>query len=214
MVERTDLLSDPGQAGLSGVVLAGGQSRRMGTDKAALPFGEGTLLQRVVRSVAACCHPVLVVTSACSRHPALDVPVVVDRWPGLGPLAGIEAGLRACPTVFVAVVACDLPFVKPRLLCGLAEFARGVDAAVPLTDRPHPLCAVYRRDAAGVAEEVLRAGGRSVRELLGRLRVRYVTEDLLRRWDPELASLVNVNTPEEYGRALACLGRDTPAPPG
>ncbi|GBD28665.1 Molybdenum cofactor guanylyltransferase [bacterium HR31] len=112
------------------------------------------------------------------------------------------------------MVACDLPFVKPRLLCGLAEFARGADAAVPLTDRPHPLCAVYRRDAAGVAEEVLRAGGRSVRELLGRLHVRYVTEDLLRAWDPELASFVNVNTPEEYGQALARLGRDTPAPPG
>jgi len=202
------------RADLSGVVLAGGQSRRMGTDKAALPFGDATLLERVLRAVGACCRQVVVVTSGSRPYPGLAVPVVVDRWPGRGPLAGIEAGLRACPTPYAAVVACDLPFLRPRLLCGLAEAARGVQAAVPVTDRPHPLCAVYRRDAAGVADEVLQAGGGSVRDLLGRLRVRYVPEDVLRRWDPELASLVNVNTPEEYAQALARLGREGPGPSG
>lgn len=199
---------------LAGLVLAGGRSQRMGRDKAALPFGDGTLLNRVVERVKTCCHPVFVVTSAAHRYPALTVPVVVDRWPGLGPLAGVEAGLRACPAPYAAVVACDLPFLEPELLLGLRGQAEGADAAVPLTDRAHPLCAVYRREAAGVAERLLRAGGGSLQHLLVQLRVRYVPEELLRRWDPELKSLVNVNTPEDYARALACLEADATGSPG
>ncbi len=208
-------LDDVGVAtGLAGLVLAGGRSQRMGRDKAALPFGDRTLLDRVVERVKTCCHPVFVVTSAADRYPALTVPVVVDRWPGSGPLAGLEAGLRACPTAYAAVVACDLPFLEPRLLLGLREQAEGADAAVPLTDRAHPLCAVYGREAARVAERLLRAGGGSLRDLLVHLRVRYVPEEVLRRWDPGLKSLVNVNTPEDYARALACLETDVTGSPG
>lgn len=188
---------------LGGVVLAGGRSRRMGTDKALLPFADTTLLGHVVRRLRTCCDPVYVVASALQRGCGPDVPVVADRWPGLGPLAGIEAGLRACPTPCAAVVACDLPFVQPALLTGLADLLEGVDAAVPVTDRPHPLCAVYRRDAAQVAEAILRAGGGSVRQLLARIRVRYVPEEVLRGWDPDLLSFVNVNTPADYLAALA-----------
>ncbi|MER3456179.1 MAG: molybdenum cofactor guanylyltransferase, partial [candidate division GAL15 bacterium] len=80
------------------------------------------------------------------------------------------------------------------------------DAAVPATDRLHPLCAVYRREVADEAERILQAGGGSLQDLLARLRIRYVPEAVLRRWDPDLASLVNVNTPEEYAQAVARLG--------
>ncbi|MCS7235980.1 MAG: molybdenum cofactor guanylyltransferase [Armatimonadota bacterium] len=190
---------------LGGVVLAGGRSRRMGTDKALLPFAGTTLLGHVVRRIRTCCNPVYVVASDPRRDFGLRVPVVADRWPGHGPVAGIEAGLRACPTPCAAVVACDLPFVQPALLAGLADLMEGVDAAVPLTDRPHPLCAVYRRDAAYAAEAVLEAGGGSVRHLLARIRVRYVPEEVLRPWDPDLLSFVNVNTPADYAAALARL---------
>lgn len=202
---------------LAGVVLAGGKSRRMGADKATLPFGEATLLERVVHRVKACCHPVFVVLSRPGSYPHLGLSVLVDRWPGLGPLAGLDVGLRACPEEYAAVVACDLPFVKPRFLRGLARQAKGADAAVPVTDRPHPLCAVYRRRVADVAELLLRAGGGSLRDLLARVQVHYVPEEVLRRWDPHLESLVNVNTPEDYAQALARLqaegGTQNSAPP-
>ncbi len=177
----------------------------MGTDKAALRLGNVSLLEWVVERVQACCDPVFVVASRPDAYPDLRVPVLVDRWPGLGPLAGLDAGLRACPGEYAVVVACDLPFVRPELLCGLAQEAQGIDAAVPVTDRPHPLCAVYHRRAADAAELLLRAGGGSLRDLLDRLQVRYVPEAVLRRWDPHLDSLVNVNTPQDYARALARL---------
>ncbi len=193
---------------IAGVVLAGGESRRMGTDKASLPFGDRTLLQRVVQRLGACCDPVFVVTGDPHRYAVLGARAVVDRWPGLGPLAGLEAGLRAAPTAYAAVVACDLPFLRPDLLRGLAREAEGWDAAVPATDRPHPLCAVYHRRAAELAELLLGSGGGSLRDLLARLHVRYVPEDVLRGWDPDLASLFNVNTPEDYARALALLAAE------
>jgi len=180
----------------------------MGTDKASLPFGDSTLLQRVVQRLRACCDPVLVVTRPPHRYAVSGARVAVDRWPGLGPLAGLEAGLRAAPTVYAAVVACDLPFLRPELVRGLAREAQGWDAAVPTTDRPHPLCAVYHRRAAEGAELLLRSGGGSLRDLLARLRVRYVPEEVLRGWDPDLASFLNVNTPEDYARALALLAAE------
>lgn len=190
---------------LAGVVLAGGKSQRMGTDKAVLRFGEATLLERVVERVRACCDPVFVVASRPGCYSHLGLTALVDRWAGLGPLAGLDAGLRACPGGYAAVVACDLPFVRPKFLQGLARQAQGADAVVPVTDRPHPLCAVYHRRVADVAEVLLRAGGGSLRDLLARLQVRYVPEEALRRWDPDLDSLLNVNTPEDYAQALARL---------
>ncbi len=188
---------------LAGVVLAGGRSRRMGTDKASLWLGGTTLLARVLQRVQLCCHPVLVVASPEAPRGDLGAPVVVDRWPGMGPLAGLEAGLRACPVPYAAVVACDLPFLQPALLRGLAQCAQGFQAAVPYLARPHPLCAVYHRDAAGVAEELLRSGGGPLQRLLDRLRVHYVPEETLRVWDPGLVSLFNVNTPADYAEALS-----------
>lgn len=186
---------------MAGVVLAGGRSRRMGTDKARLPFGGTTLLQHVVGRVAAACNPVYVVAADPEVYPEVEVPVLADRVPGRGPLEGLAVGLRHAPTGCAAVVACDLPFLRPELLRGLASRLAGADAVVPYVDRPQPLCAVYRREvfplAAALAEEAS-----SLRELLRRLRVRFLGPDTLRAWDPELASFRNLNTPEDYARAL------------
>jgi molybdopterin-guanine dinucleotide biosynthesis protein A len=191
----------------AGVVLAGGRSRRIGTDKARLPFGDTTLLRHVVRRVAAACAPVCVVASSSDAYPKLGVPVVTDRVPGRGPLEGLAVGLRHVPTPCAAVVACDLPFVNPALLRGLVTRLGTADAAVPYTDRPQPLCAVYRREvfhlAATLAEE-----GASLQELLRRLRVRFLGPEALRAWDPDLASFWNVNTPEDYARAVEALARE------
>ncbi|MDR5696281.1 MAG: molybdenum cofactor guanylyltransferase [Armatimonadota bacterium] len=190
----------------TGVVLAGGKSRRMGCDKATLPLGDRSLLAHVVGRLRAVCAPVLVVASRPDAYPDCGVPVIADRWPVGGPLAGLHAGLAAARTDYAVVVACDLPFITPSVLRGLVERAGGFEAAVPRVDGvAQPLCAVYHRGVEPVAEALLRRGVRSVRALLRRLRVHYVGEDELRAWDPDLRSFLNVNTPANYERALAML---------
>ena len=186
------------RGGCSLVILAGGLSRRMGRDKAGLPAGDGTLIQHLARRLA----PVVVetiVAGGSGRHSLPGVTTVDDRYPGLGPLAGIHAGLLVAQSPLVWVVGCDLPDVDAglaALLCGLAD---DVDAVVPRIDsEPQGVCAVYDRALAPRIEGLLAAGERRVKMLLAASNVRYVTPAELRAVDPELLSFRNINTPAEY----------------
>lgn len=191
---------------VTGIVLAGGRSRRMGRDKAALPFGDLPLLAWVVQRVATVCHPIIVVARDPDAYRDSGATVVADRWPGEGPLVGLHAGLAATETEYAAAIACDLPFVEPALLSALINLSPGWSAVVPeALGNIHPLCAVYHRSVGRAAEDLLRRGGGSLRQLLAEpgLRVRLIHEENLREWDPPLRSFMNINTPEDYERAVA-----------
>lgn len=193
---------------VTGIVLAGGRSQRMGRDKAALPFGNLPLVAWIVARVGAVCHPVMVVAKDATAYRECGVTVVADRWPGEGPLVGLYTGLSAIATEYAVAVACDLPFVEPAVLTGLIGLSSGWSAVVPeALGNVHPLCAVYHRSVAQQAEDLLRRGGGSLRRLLSQptLRVRMVSEGELRAWDPTCHSFTNLNTPEEYEKALAAM---------
>ena len=186
------------RGGCSLVILAGGLSRRMGRDKAALPAGDGTLIEHIARRLA----PVVeetIVAGASGRHHLPGTTMVDDRYPGLGPLAGIHAGLLVARSPLVWVVGCDLPDVNPGLAALMCGLAGGVDAVVPRLDsEPQGVCAVYDRGLAPRIERLLAAGERRLKMLLAASKVRYVTPDELRPVDPELRSFRNINTPAEY----------------
>jgi molybdopterin-guanine dinucleotide biosynthesis protein A len=186
------------RGGCSLVILAGGLSRRMGRDKTALPAGDGTLIEHLARRLG----PVVdetIVAGGSGRGTPVGVRVVEDRYPGLGPLAGIHAGLRAARFPRVWVVGCDLPDVDPALASLLHGLADGVDAVVPRIDaEPQGVCALYDRALAPRIEGLLNAGERRIKMLLAASNVRYVTPDELRVVDPELRSFRNINTPADY----------------
>ncbi len=186
------------RAGCSLVILAGGLSRRMGRDKAALPAGEGTLIEHLARRLA----PVVdetIIAGRSAGHTLAGVTAVDDRYPGLGPLAGIHAGLLAARFPLVWVVGCDLPDVDPGLAALLCGLAGDVDAVVPRIDsEPQGVCAVYDRALAPRIDRLLAAGERRVKMLLAASKVRYVTPEELRAVDPELRSFRNINTPADY----------------
>jgi molybdenum cofactor guanylyltransferase len=186
------------RGGCSLVILAGGLSRRMGRDKAALPAGEGTLIEHLARRLA----PVVdetIIAGGSAGHTLAGVTAVDDRYPGLGPLAGIHAGLLAARFPLVWVVGCDLPDVDPGLAALLCGLAGDVDAVVPRIDsEPQGVCAVYDRALAPRIDRLLAAGERRVKMLLAASNVRYVTPEELRAVDPELRSFRNINTPADY----------------
>jgi len=197
------------RGGCSLVILAGGLSRRMGRDKAGLPAGDGTLIQHLARRL----DPVVdetIVAGGSGRYDLPGVTTVDDRYPGLGPLAGIHAGLLVAQFPLVWVVGCDLPDVDPGLAALLCGLAGDVDAVVPRIDsEPQGVCAVYDRALAPRIEGLLAAGERRVKMLLGASNVRYVTPGELRAVDPELRSFRNINTPAEY---RAWLTTQAPSP--
>lgn len=199
---------------VTGIILAGGRSRRMGQDKARLRFGDLPLLAWMVNRVGLVCSPVIVVARDAEAYLDCGAAVIADTWAGEGPLVGLHAGLTAAQTDYVAAVACDLPFVEPALLAALIDCSPEWSAVVPeALGNVHPLCAVYHRSVGQNAEAILRSGGGSLRRLLAdpALRVRALHEDELRAWDPSLRSFMNLNTPADYQAAVAMLrSRDNP----
>jgi len=186
------------RGGCSLVILAGGLSRRMGRDKAALPAGDGTLIEHIARRLAPVVEETIVAGGSVTPN-LPDVRLVADRADGLGPLGGMHAGLTAARYPHVWVVACDLPDVQPAVVTRLGEMSAGYDAVVPrIGGEPQGVCALYQRSLASRIDGLLNAGERSIRSLLAASNVRYVTAEELRTVDPELRSFRNINTPADY----------------
>jgi molybdenum cofactor guanylyltransferase len=186
------------RSGCSLVILAGGLSRRMGRDKATLPAGDGTLIEHLVRRLAPMVDETIIAGGSPQPNPS-GVFRVDDTYPGLGPLAGMHAGLTAARHPHVWVVGCDLPDVEPDMVTLLRGLAGDYEAVVPRIERePEGVCALYARTLASRIEPLLEAGERSIKALLAASNVRYVTVDELRAVDPELRSFRNVNSPADY----------------
>ncbi|MFN7682498.1 MAG: molybdenum cofactor guanylyltransferase [Planctomyces sp.] len=200
------------------ILLCGGRSTRMGRDKSRLPFGDDTLLLRVLRRVAeglqkVCDAPQIVVVSAADQVveqlPA-GVRTVVDTEPCEGPLRGLEAGLSAlsgtADTIFVT--SCDAPFLEPavvELLLRRLQGRRGLLVSENATGRLHPLCAVYTTGLLADVRQLLASGERRMRALAQLADVAQLEASELRTVDASLCSLQNINEPEDYQAALEKL---------
>lgn len=184
---------------VTGIVLCGGRSTRMGADKGSLPFGDETLLQRAVRVVGEVADEVIVVgRSDQGLAGGLPARVILDPVEDLGPLAGLAAGLSASTTELNLVVACDMPLVRSSVLRRLIALCEDADLCVAVVDgRASPLCGVYRSSVAVMAQELLDGGERRVMALLDRVQTKRVEAAMFRDLDPDLESFVSCNTPEE-----------------
>jgi len=181
-----------------GFVIAGGRSSRMGEDKAFLEFGHVTLLERALAAVRAVSESVAIVGEPAKFEKyGVTVP---DIFPGCGPLAGIHAALLHSTADSNLMLAVDMPFVSRELLAFLFEVAENGDAVVTVPrvrNRTQPLCAVYRRDFAGVAEQALRAGKYKVDAAFSRSTVRVIEENELAAAGFAEKCFFNVNTPQD-----------------
>jgi molybdopterin-guanine dinucleotide biosynthesis protein A len=185
------------------IVLCGGSSTRMGRDKALLPFGQETLVARVVRIARSVTGEV--VTVASPAQPLPDVGRVVrDPVEHAGPLAGLVTGFGAVDSDRVLLLACDLPLLVPALLRRILDRVGEAAACVPVIDgMPMPTCAVYASRVAPIAVRRLAEGHRSLRGLLDEIDVRWLSGGELHDVDPELISFLDCDTPEAYAEALA-----------
>jgi len=191
-------------------VLCGGKSTRMGTSKAMLPFGPETMLQRVVRLLSSVVAPIVAVAAADQALPDLPADVIVtrDEREGRGPLEGLRAGLKALPEHLEAayVTSCDVPLLVPAFVEQMLELAHGHDVAVMEIDGfAHPLSAVYRRATLPHVERLLAENRLRPAFLFEAVRTRRVSPAEITS-DPDLATLRNLNTREDYELALAAAG--------
>jgi molybdopterin-guanine dinucleotide biosynthesis protein A len=203
------------QEPLTGVVLAGGQSLRLGQDKARLRlWGEDgpTLLEATLSRLRAVCDEVLVVSDRPRPWPALPARIVFDRYPGGGALGGLYTGLLEASFPFILAVACDMPFLSVPLLAHMAGLPRLYDVLIPRLNfspagpsRLEPLHAIYGRPCLEPMRDLLEQGERRIIRFFPRVRVRYLEPEDWARFDPAGLSFRNINTPQDLQEALALL---------
>ena len=192
---------------VSAAILAGGRARRFGgADKASLPVGRARIIDRQLAAVSALTDDVRIVANEAARYADLGVRVIPDAVADAGPLGGIYSALNDARHDWTIVLACDLPFVTVALLERLAaELARAsdVDAIAPRSARGlEPLCALYHRRCAGVAQSLIARGDLAASGLLDAIRLRVLERDALAPYDAG-ALFENVNTPHDHERARA-----------
>jgi molybdenum cofactor guanylyltransferase len=184
-------------SGAAGVVLCGGAGTRLGRDKALLRIGDTTMVERAAHRLREVCDPVFI--AAGRRRLEVDgCETLADAAQGYGPLGGLVAALRATPHEHLAAVAVDMPWIDTRLIRLLLDAIGDHDACVPLTrGGPEPLHSVYALSAIDTCEAALTGTDRSLRGVLGGLRVRYVAEDEWRASGVDPGFAHNVNTPAD-----------------
>lgn len=185
-----------------GVILAGGQSSRMGTNKALLDFGGQPLIQRLADRFQQWFEQVVVVTNSPELYGFLGLPMAGDRIPGLGPLGGLEAGLTASRHASAFFCACDMPFVNEAFVRYLVGLAPACDVVVPqIGGEYEPMHAVYSRNCLPGISANLDARKLRLLSIYESSRVRVVTEDEIRQFGDPARLFFNCNTPDDLVKA-------------
>jgi molybdenum cofactor guanylyltransferase len=186
------------------IILSGGQSSRMGSNKALLKFHEKTNIERIRDSLMHVFDDIILVTNDPETYQFLNIRTVPDIYPGSGPLAGVHAGLEASDYEENFVVACDMPFVSAELSSSLVKALKHHDAVVPVMDgRQHPLFAAYQKRVSREARGCIEKGQLRMKHLLEQLNVRYLEEEDLQLYGEGGLERIffNMNRPEEYEAA-------------
>lgn len=189
---------------VTGFVVAGGRSRRMGRDKALLPWGGRTLLDDSIRRLREVSDDVRILSGPEPRYAERGVPVITDRGAASGALVGVLSGLLALERPLGLFLAVDLPHVPSLLLRHLVSLAEGVDVVVPLSPGgPEPLCALYSRECLGPVRAAVLRGELKMTSFWSEVRVRQLGALELRGFGDPARLFLNLNAPADYERALS-----------
>ena len=190
---------------MTSIILAGGKSLRLGRSKLLETIEGKSLIQWVVDRLAILSTEIIIATAHGEAIPcssAVRIKTVADIYPGKGPLGGIHSGLIASSSPRAIVVGCDTPFLSVSLLEYMAQISSTFDIVVPrIKDKLEPLCAVYSKNCVAPIQELLEQDERQIRRLFSMVKVKYVEEDEINRFDPEHLSFFNINSQDDLERA-------------
>ena len=190
---------------ITGIILVGGKSRRMGQDKAFLKVGGIPIFERVLAVFRESFERILLVGDREERFSGYGLPVLPDIYPGSS-LGGLYTGLYHAETEYVLVSSCDLPFPSAGVIHYLCSLRDGFDAVVPANAHGYePMFAVYSKRCLGPIKALLESGDCCAYAYYPRINARYVSPGELAHLDPEGKAFLNINTPEEFAK----LGEET-----
>ena len=190
---------------MTAIILAGGKSSRLGRSKALQVIEGKSLIQWVIDRLATLSTEIIIATAHGATIPCsstVRIKMVADTYPGKGPLVGIYSGLIASSSSRAIVVGCDTPFLSVGLLEYMTQISSTFDVVVPrIKNELEPLCAVYSKNCSSPIQSLLEQDELRIRKLFSMVKVKYVEEDKINKFDPEHLSFFNVNSQADLDRA-------------
>ncbi|MDD3677943.1 MAG: molybdenum cofactor guanylyltransferase [Dehalococcoidales bacterium] len=197
-------MSDP----VSAILLAGGKSSRLGTDKAKVKLdGESVMIQAIAEKLSGLSEDIVVSTNG-RRYEDITIPVrwAIDVRPGAGSLMGLYSGLLAAKHDYAIAVACDMPFINIELLKYMISLPRDYDALLPkIGEQTEQLHSIYSKNCLPKMEKYLNSGHLKITSFMDEIDVKYVDEDIINKYDPRHLSFFNVNTAQQLNEAQDIL---------
>ncbi len=199
-------------------IISGGKSSRMGTDKGLLEIGGKTMIEQIVAQTAGLGGDQIVITNTPERYAFLNLPMFADVLPDKGALGGLYTAIHSASQPYALTLACDMPFVNQPLLKHMLSLAPDFDAVIPRLASPlssgasptgrsetgpgvradaEPFRAIYSKACLEPIRNALDAGKMRVNSFFPDMRIRWVEENEIKQFDPELLAFMNCNTPEE-----------------
>ena len=207
-LENRDVGTNEKVDDVTGVVLAGGRSSRYGENKALIKIEGVPLIERVLNTMGSVFHHVIIITNTPNEYAHLQFPMVEDIIKGLGPLGGIYTGLKAISDPKGFFVACDMPLLNPDLIRHMVAISDDFDVVVPkISWKIEALHGLYAKRCLDSIEGLIHSGTYQIFRFFHEVRVRFVDEVEIRRWDPDLMSFFNINTPDELKRVTQPFSR-------
>ncbi len=184
--------------GITGVILAGGKSSRFGSNKALAKFNGLPLIESVAFGLGEIFPRLAIISNSPHEYSYLGLPIYEDIIKGLGPLGGIYTGLESIEDDWGFFTACDMPFLNKGLIRFMAEHRDSMDAVVPRVDwKMEPLCALYNKRCLPEIKRLIADGVTQTIKAYNNLQVKFVEEETIRSFDPDLKSFLNVNRQAE-----------------
>ena len=184
--------------GVTGIILAGGKSSRFGSNKALATFNGTPLIERVTDVLGRIFKNLMIITNSPLEYSYLKIPLHQDLVKGLGPVGGIYTGLDALDDGWAFFCACDMPFINEGLVRYITGVRDGFDAVVPKVDwKIEPLHALYSKNCLSAMKELIYKKEYQTIKAFGNINVRFVEEEEIKTYDPQLKTFLNVNKQDE-----------------
>ena len=193
-------------SGVTGIILAGGKSHRYGRNKALVDFDGTPLLERGIGVLRTLFRNLIIITNTPDEYARFGLPMFSDLIKGLGPLGGLYTGLKVIEDGWGFFTACDMPFLRGDLIQYIVSRRDGYDAVVPKVDwKIEALHALYSKACRPAIKTMIDAREFQIIKLFEKIRIKYVQEEEIRVFDPQLKSFININRPQELSDALKLI---------
>ena len=184
-----------------GVILAGGQNRRYGSEKAFIRLGDRPLIEGILDTMKAALEEVVIITNDAANYRHLECEVLEDEIPGNGCLGGLYTGLKRSPSGEIFLVACDMPFLKREFIEYMQTRTDGYDVVIPRTEVLQPMHAIYATGCLPHIEALMREGNLKILDFFDKVRLKEVGSEEVARFDPRGIMFFNINTPQDLEEA-------------